>query len=73
MSNNNYSNYENDMLGTNPRNFSGLIFTSDFNTEYKKDNYNGSPIAARIESDWKFDRYLDKLKEKKGNLNNENK
>lgn len=59
-----------DKCGTNPRNFSGLIFTSDFNTEYKKDNYNGSPIASRIESDWRFDKYLDNLKERK--LQNEN-
>ncbi len=32
--------------------FGGLIFPSDFNTDYRgKDNTNGSSIASRIETD----------------------
>lgn len=32
--------------------FGGLIFPSDFNTDYRgKDNTNGSSIASRIEAD----------------------
>lgn len=61
---------EQDNYGTNPRNFSGLIFTSDFNTEYKKNNYSGSPIASRIQSDWRFDKYLDNLKERRKQYEN---
>lgn len=34
------------------KNFGGIIYQSDFNTDYRgKDNTNGSTIAARIESD----------------------
>lgn len=37
--------------------FGGLIFPSDFNTDYRgKDNTNGSTIAQRIISDKKFDK-----------------
>lgn len=36
------------------RNFGGIIYQSDFNTDYRgKDNTNGSIIAARIESDYR--------------------
>ncbi len=36
--------------------FGGLIYQSDFETDYKgKDNKNGSTIAFRILSDLKFD------------------
>lgn len=36
--------------------FGGIICESDFNTEFRKDNSkNGSSIASRIISDWKFD------------------
>lgn len=36
--------------------FGGLIFPSDFNTDYKgKDNKNDSIIASRIAQDQKFD------------------
>ncbi len=36
--------------------FGGLIFQSDFETDYRgKDNNNGSAIAQRIVSDLKFD------------------
>lgn len=36
--------------------FGGLIFPSDFNTDYRgKSSKNGSAIANRIASDYKFD------------------
>lgn len=36
--------------------FGGVIYPSDFNTDYKgKDNSNGSIIASRIEKDKRFD------------------
>ena len=36
--------------------FSGLIYASDFETEFRgKDKPNGSDIAKRIMSDWRFD------------------
>ncbi len=37
--------------------FGGLIYPSDFNTDYRaKVNSNSSTIAQRIVSDWNFDR-----------------
>lgn len=45
--------------------FGGKIYFSDFNTDYRgKDNINGSSIAARIESDMRWEQ---KLLKKKGN------
>lgn len=42
------------------KNFGGVIYQSDFNTDYRgKDNANGSTIAARIESD---NRHFTKLR-----------
>ena len=39
-----------------PTRFSGTIYLSDFETDYRgKDNNNGSPIAQRIAQDWRFD------------------
>lgn len=36
------------------RHFGGVIYESDFNTDYRgKDNTNGSIIATRIESDYR--------------------
>ncbi len=36
--------------------FGGIIYLSDFETYHRgKDNNNGSTIASRISSDWKFD------------------
>ena len=49
------------IYGSDSRNFSGLIYTSDYNTETKKENNNGSTIADRIISDFKFDVKCDKL------------
>ena len=36
--------------------FGGLVYASDFNTDYRRDNNNGSPIAQRIISDRNFDK-----------------
>ena len=37
--------------------FGGLIYPSDFNTDFRgKDNIHGSPIAKRIEKDNQFDK-----------------
>ena len=49
------------IYGSDSRNFSGLIYTSDYNTEFKKESNNGSTIADRIISDFKFDVKCDKL------------
>lgn len=39
--------------------FGGVIYLSDFNTEYReKDNIRGSSIAARIESDFRWEKRL---------------
>ena len=41
---------------TNCTQFGGIIYLSDFNTDYRgKDNTNGSAIANRIAQDKKFD------------------
>ena len=38
--------------------FGGIIYPSDFNTDYRgKNNTDGSPIAKRIISNQKFDEY----------------
>lgn len=48
--------------------FGGLIFESDFNTEYRCNSHKkGSSIADRIVSDWKFD---ESCKKKKSNITN---
>ena len=47
--------------------FGGLIFPSDFNTNYReKANTNGSQIASRIEADWNRE---EKLWKKERNYN----
>lgn len=46
--------------------FGGVIYPSDFNTDYRgKDNINGSTIAARIESDFRREKKLLNKKEGK--------
>ncbi len=42
--------------------FGGLIYPSDFNTEYKRKDNKGSIIASRIVSDTKFDNNLKRNK-----------
>lgn len=49
--------------------FGGLIYPSDFNTDYRgKDNTKGSQIASRIISDRNFDYTCKKNLEKKNSL-----
>ncbi len=39
--------------------FGGLIYPSDYNTDYRgKDNINGSIIASRIESDFRREKKM---------------
>ena len=46
--------------------FGGVIYPSDFNTDYRgKVNTNGSSIAHRIANDCKFDKQCKKNKEDK--------
>lgn len=48
--------------------FGGIIYSSDFNTDYRgKDNTDGSTIAARIESDFRREKKLLDSNKKKGN------
>ena len=43
--------------------FGGIIYPSDYNTDYRgKDNINGSVIANRIMQDRKFDMQCEKSK-----------
>ncbi len=49
--------YKTNPLVTDPRKFGGIIYPSDFNTDYRgKNNTDGSLIAKRILSDSMFDR-----------------
>lgn len=48
--------YRTENRNTDPTRFGGLIYYSDFNTNFRnEDNTNGSEIARRIMSDRKFD------------------
>lgn len=39
-----------------PTKFSGIIYPTDFETDYRgNDNTHGSVIASRIAKDWRFD------------------
>lgn len=54
-----------------PSRFSGTIYLSDFETDYRgKDNTNGSTIAQRIVTDWKFDEQCRKNKIQTTNYKN---
>lgn len=47
------------------RHFGGLIYQSDFNTDYRGcDNFSGSPIASRIEADFRREKKLFGISEK---------
>lgn len=49
--------YKTETYNADHSTFGGLIYPSDFNTDYRaKVNTNGSTFAQRIVSDWKFDR-----------------
>lgn len=57
--------YKTGILKADHSTYGGIIYPSDFNTDYrKKDNANGSVIAARITLDKKFDRDLIKNRER---------
>lgn len=43
-----------------PKEFSGVLYESDFDTERGKDNNNGSHIANRIAQSQKFDEWCRK-------------
>lgn len=47
--------YSTGAYGHDPRTFGGLIYESDFNTDYRGDDQKESSIAKRIVSDWVFD------------------
>lgn len=52
------------------RHFGGIIYSSDFNTDFRGDDTpDGSYIAKRIESDFRWERkmfqYYEKLKRRK--------
>ena len=48
------------------RHLGGIIYLSDFNTDYRgKDNINGSTIASRIESDFRREKKLYEDRSKK--------
>lgn len=53
--------------------FGGIVYTSDFNTDYRgKDNIHGSIIADRIAQDLRFDEQCRKNLENKRNWRNLN-
>ena len=61
-------NYNSQRFDKEHRHFGGLIYQSDFNTDYRgKNNTNGSTIASRIESDmrWEQKLYEDYQRERK--------
>ncbi|MCM1399912.1 MAG: hypothetical protein NC225_10590 [Clostridium sp.] len=45
-----------DTFKINNNTFGGIIYSTDFHTDCKKENKNGSTIAQRIISDKKFDK-----------------
>ena len=52
-------NYNSQRFDKEHRHFGGLIYRSDFNTDYRgKDNTNGSTIASSIESDFRWEHKL---------------
>lgn len=51
--------------------YGGEIYPSDFNTDYSgKSNTNGSTIASRIVSDWRFDNSCKKNNDNRMQNNN---
>lgn len=56
------TNYKTERFDKEHRHFGGIIYQSDFNTDYRgNDNTNGSIVASRIESDFKREHKLRKL------------
>ncbi len=59
MNRGNYYNIKTGTFDKEHRHFGGLIYQSDFNTDYRgKDNTNGSIIASRIECDFRREKKL---------------
>lgn len=53
--------FDEDAFDEKCRHFGGIIYPSDFNTDYRgKDNTNGSNIASRIISDWNWEAKLNR-------------
>lgn len=67
--------YKTELYKTNHTTFGGLIFPSDYNTDYRgKNNIHGSTIASRIVADEKFDNQCKKnieLIRQNGGIKNE--
>lgn len=59
------TNYKTKLFDKEHRHFGGLIYPSDFNTDYRgNDNIRGSYIAQRIEADFNREYKLNKLNER---------
>lgn len=52
------NNYITEIFDQEHIHFGGSIYPSDFNTEYRGKEANGSSIAARIEADFKWEKKL---------------
>ena len=58
--------FDEDAFDEKCRHFGGIIYPSDFNTDYRgKNNINGSTIASRIMSDWNWDAKLSRCYKEK--------
>lgn len=68
----NYTNYTTKTFDKKHLHLGGTIYLSDFNTDYRgKNNANGSSIASRIESDFRWEKKLHNYNYKqKGRTNN---
>ncbi len=54
-----YNNYITESFDKEHTHFGGIIYLSDFNTDYRiQENKYGSSIAARIESDFRWEKNL---------------
>lgn len=63
MNRGNYYKVKTEIFDKKHRHFGGLIYPSDFNTDYRKnDNTYESAIASRIESDFRREQKLYKNK-----------
>lgn len=59
------TNYKTITFDKEHRHYGGTIYISDFNTDFRgKGSKNGSSIAKRIESDFKWERNLNKNRER---------
>lgn len=59
MNRGNYLKVKTETFDKDHKHFGGLIYQTDFNTDYRgMDNLNGSPIASRIETDFRREKKL---------------